>query len=150
MGKGASLFNRKKTGNMFFNDVFNICLDFIDVTEFEEDEGKGFMQSILLSMTIMEVGQLWCGMASAGAGGLNWLYTQIRLYAWAVGDHYILLDDNARPQTARVDQDYLQKDSIVRLDWSACSPTWSHRAYVEWFAGTHFSPSGTTKEASKS
>ena len=37
------------------------------------------------------------------------LDNQIRLYAAAVGDQFILMDDNARPHRARVVQGYLER-----------------------------------------
>ena len=50
------------------------------------------------------------------------LDTQVRLYAGAVGDQFILMDDNARPHRARVVQDYLERETIERMDWPARSP----------------------------
>jgi hypothetical protein len=35
---------------------------------------------------------------------------------------FILIDDNARPQMARVVQNYLERKSIDGMDWSARSP----------------------------
>ena len=32
------------------------------------------------------------------------------------------MDDNARPRRARVVEEYLQQETIVRMDWPACSP----------------------------
>jgi hypothetical protein len=49
------------------------------------------------------------------------LDNQIRLYAGAVGDQFILMDDNARPHRARVVQDFLEMESIERMDWPARS-----------------------------
>jgi hypothetical protein len=50
------------------------------------------------------------------------LDNQLRLYAGASGDQFILIDDNARPHRARLVQDYLQRESIERMDWPARSP----------------------------
>ena len=41
------------------------------------------------------------------------------LYAGAVGDGFILLDDNARPHVV---QEYLGREGIERMDWPARSP----------------------------
>jgi transposase len=43
------------------------------------------------------------------------------LYAGAVGDQFILMDDNARRHRARVVQDYREWESIERMDWPARS-----------------------------
>jgi transposase len=45
------------------------------------------------------------------------LHNQVRLFAGAVGDQFILMDDNARPHRAGVVQ-----ESIERMDWPARSP----------------------------
>jgi hypothetical protein len=47
---------------------------------------------------------------------------QVRLYAGAVGDHFILMGDNARPYRTRVVKDYLSRESVERMDWPASSP----------------------------
>jgi transposase len=47
--------------------------------------------------------------------------SQHRLYAGAVGNQFILMDDNARPHRARLVQDYLERESFERMDWPACS-----------------------------
>jgi hypothetical protein len=44
------------------------------------------------------------------------LDNQVRLYAGAVGDQFILMDDNARPYTTRVVQGYIERKSIERMD----------------------------------
>lgn len=43
-------------------------------------------------------------------------------YAGAVGDDFILMDDNAPPYRSRLVNDYLDHEGIVRMDWPACSP----------------------------
>jgi hypothetical protein len=40
----------------------------------------------------------------------------------AVGDGFILMDDNARPHRARVVTDYLENETIERMEWPSCSP----------------------------
>ena len=40
----------------------------------------------------------------------------------ALGPNALFQDDNARPHRARVVNDYLQRQQVVRLDWPACSP----------------------------
>jgi transposase len=46
----------------------------------------------------------------------------VRLYAGAIGDDLILMDDNARPHHARIVNEYLQQETIERMDWPAKSP----------------------------
>lgn len=46
----------------------------------------------------------------------------VRPFAGAIGNDFILMDDNARPHRARVVNDYLERESIVRMDWPAYSP----------------------------
>ena len=50
------------------------------------------------------------------------LNTHVRLYAGAIGNGFIFMDDNARPHTANVVQEYLERQGITRLDWPARSP----------------------------
>lgn len=46
----------------------------------------------------------------------------VRLYAGAIGDGFILMDDNARPHRTRIVNEYLQQETIERMDWPAKSP----------------------------
>ena len=49
----------------------------------------------------------------------------VRPYAGAIGPRVILMDDKSTPGlivTCRVVAEYLQQETIVRMDWSACSP----------------------------
>lgn len=46
----------------------------------------------------------------------------VRPYAGAVGPDFTLMDDNARPHRARVVTQYLQGETIQRMDWPARSP----------------------------
>ena len=40
----------------------------------------------------------------------------------AIGDDLILMDDNARHHRARIVNEYLQQETIERMDWPAKSP----------------------------
>jgi len=46
----------------------------------------------------------------------------VRPYAGAIGQDFILMDDNARPHGARITNQYLDAATIVRMDWPARSP----------------------------
>ncbi|GFX71498.1 transposable element Tcb2 transposase [Trichonephila clavipes] len=43
-------------------------------------------------------------------------------YTAAIGDDFILMDDKCRPHRANLVEDFLFKEGIVRIEWSACSP----------------------------
>ncbi|GFT79219.1 transposable element Tcb2 transposase [Trichonephila clavipes] len=43
-------------------------------------------------------------------------------YAAAIGDYFILMDDNCRPRRANLVEDFLFEERIVRVEWPACSP----------------------------
>ncbi|GFW28247.1 transposable element Tcb2 transposase [Trichonephila clavipes] len=43
-------------------------------------------------------------------------------YAAAIGDDFILMDDNCRPHRANLVEDFLFEERIVRMEWPACSP----------------------------
>ncbi|GFU13632.1 transposable element Tcb2 transposase [Trichonephila clavipes] len=42
-------------------------------------------------------------------------------YAAAIGDDFILMDDNCRPHRANMVEDFLFEEGIVRIEWPACS-----------------------------
>ncbi|GFT15750.1 transposable element Tcb2 transposase [Trichonephila clavipes] len=43
-------------------------------------------------------------------------------YAAAIGDDFILMDDNFRPHCANLVEDFLFEEGIVRMEWPVCSP----------------------------
>ncbi|GFY01617.1 transposable element Tcb2 transposase [Trichonephila clavipes] len=43
-------------------------------------------------------------------------------YAAAIGDDFILMNDNCRPHRANLVEDFLFEGGIVRIEWLACSP----------------------------
>ncbi|GFV63653.1 transposable element Tcb2 transposase [Trichonephila clavipes] len=43
-------------------------------------------------------------------------------YAAAIGDDFILMDNNCRPPRANLVEDFLFEEGIVRMEWSACFP----------------------------
>ncbi|GBM34870.1 Transposable element Tcb2 transposase [Araneus ventricosus] len=50
------------------------------------------------------------------------LDTYVRPYASAIGNDFILMDDNARPHRAVVVENYLQGHGLERMEWPAESP----------------------------
>ena len=49
------------------------------------------------------------------------LHPIVRPFAGTVGPECVLMDDNARPHRARVVDDYLEQESIERMEWPAYS-----------------------------
>ncbi|GFU83910.1 transposable element Tcb2 transposase [Trichonephila clavipes] len=43
-------------------------------------------------------------------------------HAAAIGDDFILMDDNSRPHRANLVEDSFFEEGIVRMEWPACSP----------------------------
>ncbi|GFV87467.1 transposable element Tcb2 transposase [Trichonephila clavipes] len=43
-------------------------------------------------------------------------------YAAAIGDDFILMDDNYRPHRANLLEDFFFDEGIVRMEWIGCSP----------------------------
>ena len=50
------------------------------------------------------------------------LHPIVRPFAGAVGDDFILMDDNARPHMALVVNDYLEAETIAHMEWPNPSP----------------------------
>ncbi|GFX98007.1 transposable element Tcb2 transposase [Trichonephila clavipes] len=46
----------------------------------------------------------------------------VRPYAAAIGNDFILMDDNARPHRARIFEEYLEDDGLERMEWPARFP----------------------------
>ncbi|KFM57308.1 Transposable element Tcb1 transposase, partial [Stegodyphus mimosarum] len=49
------------------------------------------------------------------------LIDYVRPYAGAIGDAFLLQDDNAKPHLASIVDDYLQQETIMRIEWPARS-----------------------------
>ena len=72
---------------------------------------------------------VWAGISAQGKtdlidnGTLKALrYVNEILDACAVGENFILMDDNARAHRARITDQYLEQATIVRMEWPARSP----------------------------
>ncbi|GFT68210.1 transposable element Tc3 transposase [Trichonephila clavipes] len=46
----------------------------------------------------------------------------VRPYAAAIGNDFLLMDDNARPHRARIVEEYLEDHGLERMEWPARSP----------------------------
>ncbi|GFX85737.1 hypothetical protein TNCV_2471391 [Trichonephila clavipes] len=62
------------------------------------------------------------GERSSGEGSSDGLDAYVHLYAGAVGDTFVLEEDNARPHRARIGDAYIEQKTIQRMQWSAESP----------------------------
>ncbi|GFY34376.1 transposable element Tcb2 transposase [Trichonephila clavipes] len=51
-------------------------------------------------------------------------------YDAAIGDDFILMDDNCRPDRANLVEDFLFEEGIVRMEWPACSTDMNTIEYV--------------------
>ena len=84
----------------------------IDVLEYGDRYGGG---SIMV----------WAGISRGGRTDLHIVMrgtmTGVR-YRDDIGPQFILMDDNVRPHPARVVEDYLRQETIIRIDGPACSP----------------------------
>ncbi|GBN62770.1 hypothetical protein AVEN_104874-1 [Araneus ventricosus] len=64
----------------------------------------------------------------------------VRPYAGAVGDSFILQDDNARPYRARLVENYLREESIVYIGWPVRYPYLNPIEHVWYSLGKRISP----------
>ncbi|GFX75559.1 transposable element Tcb2 transposase [Trichonephila clavipes] len=46
----------------------------------------------------------------------------VRPYAAAIGNDFILMDDNARPHRAQIVEEYREDPGLERMEWTARSP----------------------------
>ncbi|GBM35827.1 Transposable element Tc3 transposase [Araneus ventricosus] len=70
------------------------------------------------------------GTVNAQAYRDNILDAYVRPYAGAIGDDFLLQDDNARLHRARIVDDYLQQETIQRMERPARSPDLNPNEYV--------------------
>ncbi|GFV81986.1 DDE_3 domain-containing protein [Trichonephila clavipes] len=92
----------------------------------------------LLKDTVIEVVESWFGQDLARGHtdlhvfhggtvtGLRYrdeiLDPYVHPYAAAIGNDFILMDDNARPHRARIVEEYLEDHGLERMEWTARSP----------------------------
>ena len=66
---------------------------------------------------------VWVGISAQGKTDLHEILdVYVRPYAGAVGENFILMDDNARAHRARITDQYLEQATIVHTEWPARSP----------------------------
>ncbi|GFU68415.1 transposable element Tcb2 transposase [Trichonephila clavipes] len=92
----------------------------------------------LLKDTVIEVVESWFGQGSRSVATLTCMCSMeepqlvldideildpyVRPYAAAIGNDFILMDDNARPHRARIVEEYLEDHGLERMEWPARSP----------------------------
>ncbi|GFX34954.1 transposable element Tcb2 transposase [Trichonephila clavipes] len=76
-------------------------------------------------------------------GGILILDPYVRPYAAAIGNDFILMDDNARTHRARIVEEYLQDHGLERMEWPARSPDLNDRTSLglSWQRGCCFKSS---------
>ncbi|GFX29558.1 uncharacterized protein TNCV_4776301 [Trichonephila clavipes] len=62
--------------------------------------------------------------------GLRYRDPYVRPYAAAIGNDFILMDDNARPHRARIVEEYLEDHGLERMEWPAISKPESDRTII--------------------
>ena len=95
------------------------------------------LQFVWQNMISLAGAQSWFGISAQGKTDLHVidngtltalryvneiLDVYVRPYAGAVGENFILMDDNARAHRARITDQYLEQATIVRMEWPARSP----------------------------
>ncbi|GFS85209.1 transposable element Tcb2 transposase [Trichonephila clavipes] len=67
----------------------------------------------------------------------------VRPYAAAIGNDFILMNDNARPHRARIVEEYLEDHGLERMEWPARSPDLNDRTSLglSWQRGCCFKSS---------
>ncbi|KFM75462.1 hypothetical protein X975_23465, partial [Stegodyphus mimosarum] len=96
------------------------------------------------AVSVFGVGSLWVdaqtsmsfqgGTVNAQVYRDDILDAYVRPYVGAIGDAFLLQEDNARPHRACIVDDYLQQERIMRMEWQARSPDF--RAHLRCFRKT--------------
>ncbi|GFY17270.1 transposable element Tcb2 transposase [Trichonephila clavipes] len=77
-------------------------------------------------------------------GGILILDPYVHPYAAAIGNDFILMDDNARPHRAGIVEEYLEDHGLERMEWPARSPDLNpieHLLGLSWQRGCCFKSS---------
>ena len=126
--------------DLYFSDESRFCLDYHDGRRrVWRQKNERFKNCCVAEHDRFGGGSVmvWSGISSDGSTDLyvirngsligirhrnDILAPIVRLYAGAIGDDLILMDDNARHHRARIVNEYLQQETIERMDWPAKSP----------------------------
>ena len=125
---------------VLFSDESRYCLDFTDRrARVWRRRGERFQDANTSEHDRYGGGSvmMWTGISRGGktelhivmrgmATGVRYMDEIMDVYArpyvGATGPQFLLMDENARSHRARVVEEYLQQETIVRMDWPACSP----------------------------
>lgn len=126
--------------SILFTDESRYCLDFTDRrAKVWREPGERYYDSKICEHDRYGGGSImvWGGISWEGKTDLHVfqngtitgeryineiLDVYVKPYAGAVGENFILMDDNARPHRSRAVERYLERETIERLNWPARSP----------------------------
>ena len=132
-------WNRAQWSKVLFTDESRICLRWVDGRQrVWRRRGEELDEDCIQEVEAFGGGSImvWGGISAEGQtdiltirGGLTGqryvdevLRPEVLPYAAAIGDGFILMDDNATPHRARVTQDFLETEGIENMDWPPKSP----------------------------
>ena len=139
MGTGSCHLTQNDWAPVLFTDESRFCVDFTDrrarvwrmpnecfapVCVAEHDRFGG--GSVMVWTGISAQGKTYLHVIDNGTlTALRYvneiLDVYVRPYAGIVGENFILMDDNARANRARITDQYLEQATIVRMEWPARS-----------------------------
>ena len=133
-------WRRQRVRNVLFTDESKFCLDFNDGRRrVWRQKNERYRDCCVAEHDRFGGGavMVWGGICYDGVTDLHVirdgsltgvryrdeiLHPIVRPFAGAVGENFMLMDDNARPHRARVVEAYLEGEGIERMDWPARSP----------------------------
>jgi len=132
-------WSQQDWGNVLFSDESRFCLRAPDGRErVWRRKGERFIASTFSHRRSYGGGSItaWAGISMEGRTDIIFIEGSLTAeryieevlseavvpFAPFVGDQFLLMHDNARPHTARIVNDYLERCSIHCLEWPACSP----------------------------
>ena len=125
---------------VLFTDEFRFCVDFTDrrarvwrmpnerfapVCVAEHDRFGGGSVMVWAEISVqgkMDLHVIDNGTLTALRYVNEILDVYVPPYAGAVGENFIMMDDNARAHRARITDQYLKQATIIRMEWPARSP----------------------------
>ena len=134
-----SQWTRQQWERVLFTDESRMCLRHIDGrSRVWRRRGEQHADCCIQPVTAYGGGSVmvWGGISAVGKtdllvidGRLNSrryvnkvLMNQVIPYAGAIGDDFILMDDNARPHRGRIVDQFLDEQGVERLNWPANTP----------------------------
>lgn len=138
-GRRHRRWTRRQWANVLFSDECRFVLKRVDGrVRVWRREGEEFEEDCIQEVEPYDGGGIMCwgGISTDGKsdlltipGRLNArryidevLEPQVVPYAAAIGQQFILMDDNATPHRARITNQFLDDQGIERLEWPSKSP----------------------------